>query len=136
MRRSALRRDEGELIIFVAIVVLAGIVLGSIAFNLWHVHDSRKALNRIADTAANDCAAGGIDEGRYDVTGEVVLDIPEAERVAAESLRRQGIDVDARIHVTQTECDVIVTRQVDTLLARARPITITVRGTADPRRSN
>ena len=124
--------DRGELTLYAAFVVVGVLIMLSIPLSLWHVHNTRKHMQRVADTAANDCAAAALDEARYDAASAVELAIVDGELAGRASLGRQNVAGSATVRATRSYCTVTITQSVNTLIALARPITITVEADAVP----
>lgn len=140
MRRG--NDERGTVTLWVLGLSLMMLFVGGIALDLWRAFSERRALAGVVDAAAV-AGASGIDTHAFRATGEVRLDPPMSEALAWETLEDQqdtraleGVAVEA----TTQDVTVTATGTVDFTLLRIflsdeEPFRVTVRATAEPRRS-
>ena len=103
--------EHGTALILLPAMVLVLLCLGAIAIDLSIVHSVHRDAHRVASVAADD-AAGMIDERRLQVTGDLVIDPAEAERVVRahlSSVRLAGDLVGVEVRPSDTTVDVQLT---------------------------
>jgi Flp pilus assembly protein TadG len=116
--------------------------VGGISIDLWRAFSERRALAGVVDAAAV-AGASGIDTDLYRSSGQVRLDAARSEALAWDNLRRQQDTrslVDATVAATPQNVTVTAIGRVDftllrVFLSREEPFRVTVRATAEPRRS-
>jgi Flp pilus assembly protein TadG len=116
--------------------------VGGIALDLWRAFSERRALAGVVDAAAV-AGASGIDTDVYRATGELRLDPTLSEELAWENLHAQEDTrslIDAAVEATTGDVSVTAVGRVDFTLLRIflsgeEPFRVTVRATAEPRRS-
>ncbi len=137
------RGDErGTVTLWVLGLCLMMLFVGGIALDLWRAFSERRALAGVVDAAAV-AGASGIDTDAFRSTGEVRLDPSVSEVLAWESLHGQEDTrslVDAAVEATTQHVTVTAVGKVDFTLLRIflsdqAPFRVTVRATAEPRRS-
>ncbi len=109
---------------FMVLLLATGLVVdGAIAFA------AKRDLAEVAGAAANDAAAA-IDETTFYDTGDITIDVPQAQRMADAALARrsQGLSPDAMVEVTpvqltngETGVEVVARSTVHLLFSRILP---------------
>ncbi len=134
--------ERGSITLWVLGLCMMMVFVGGISLDLWRAFSERRALAGVVDAAAV-AGSNGIDVGYFRQTSELRLDPPRAEQLAADNLAAQS---DTRALVA---ADTVATTDEVTVTAKGRvnftllrmfmageePFTVTVRATADPRRS-
>ena len=137
------RSDErGTVTLWVLGLCLMMLFMGGIPLDLWRAFSERRALAGMVDAAAV-AGASGIDASAFRSTGSVRLDPDASQALAWESLHGQEDTrslVDAAVEATTQHVTVTAVGKVDFTLLRIflsgqEPFRITVRATAEPRRS-
>jgi len=134
--------ERGSITLWVLGLCMMMVFVGGISLDLWRAFSERRALAGVVDAAAV-AGSNGIDVGYFRETSEVRLDPPRAEQLAADNLAAQSDTralVAADAVATRDDVTVTATGRVDFTLLRIfmageEPFTVTVRATADPRRS-
>ncbi|MGH9011608.1 MAG: pilus assembly protein TadG-related protein [Acidimicrobiia bacterium] len=135
--------ERGSVTLFVLGLCVMMLFVGGISLDLWRAFSERRALASAADAAAV-AGASGIDTDVYRTTGKVRLDPSTSEALAWDNLRRQEDIrslVDATVDATSTDVTVTATGRVDftllrIFLSREDPFRVSVRATAEPKRSS
>lgn len=137
------RSDErGTVTLWVLGLCLMMLFIGGIPLDLWRAFSERRALAGMVDAAAV-AGASGIDANAFRSTSTVRLDPDASQALAWESLQGQEDTrslVDAAVEATTQHVTVTAVGKVDFTLLRIflsgqEPLRITVRATAEPRRS-
>ena len=113
--------------------------IGAMAFSMWQLVDARRSLYGAVDAAVIAAAGSAIDEVALRNESRVILDVNEAELVAADYLARNGINA-AHIEASPEAITVIAHQEVyNPLLAVLRSggetVLITAQSYAEPRQS-
>lgn len=87
-----MRSDRGSVTIWTLGLSLLLLLFGGLALDFWRGLAQQRALLAVADSAAV-AAASGIDEEWYRAAGEVVLDPPRAQGLAAAAIGLQETEV-------------------------------------------
>ncbi|MEW6474319.1 MAG: pilus assembly protein TadG-related protein [Actinomycetota bacterium] len=135
--------EVGSVTIWVLGMCLMMLFVGGIALDLWRAFSERRALSGVVDAAAV-AGASGIDTDRFRASGEVRLDPSRSEALAWDNLRTQEDTrslVDATVEANPQDVTVTAVGRVDFTLLRIflsgeEPLRVTVRATAEPRRSS
>lgn len=134
-----MRRDDGTIILWLLGLCLVLLLFGGLALDLWRGFSERRALAGAADAAVI-AGAAGIDEPHWRATGQLRLDPPLAEQLAATALAAQpdtAAMTDAHIAATPDQLTVTITGQVQLtllqLLPGGAPLDLTITARADPR---
>jgi Flp pilus assembly protein TadG len=143
MTRHRTQSEQGSVTILVLSVCAMMLFVGGVAFDLWRAFSERRALAGVVDAAAV-AGASGIDTDLYRTTGEVRLDRTTSEALAWDNLRHQEDTrslVDATVDATTNDVTVTAIGRVDFTLLRIflsgeEPFRVTIRATAEPRRSS
>lgn len=137
------RSDErGTVTLWVLGLCLMMLFMGGLPLDLWRAFSERRALAGMVDAAAV-AGASGIDANAFRSRGSVRLDPDASQALAWESLQGQEDTrslVDAAVEATTQHVTVTAVGKVDFTLLRIflsgqEPFRITVRATAEPRRS-
>lgn len=136
------RDQRGSITLWVLGLCMMMVFIGGISLDLWRAFSERRALAGVVDAAAV-AGSNGIDVPYFRATSQLRLDPPLAERLAGENLAAQSDTralVDADALATTAEVTVTAKGRVDFTLLRVfmpaeEPFAVTVRATADPRRS-
>ena len=142
MRRGRFEGEKGSVTIWVLGMCLMMLFVGGIAIDLWRAFSERRALAGVVDAAAV-AGASGIDTDLYRSSGQVRLDPTRSEALAWHNLRQQEDTrslVDATVDATPQTVTVTAIGRVDftllrVFLSREEPFRVTVRATAEPKRS-
>jgi hypothetical protein len=134
--------ERGTVTLWVLGLCLMMLFVGGIALDLWRAFSERRALAGVVDAAAV-AGASGIDTDTYRATGELRLDPTLSEALAWENLDAQEDTrslIDAAVEATTGDVSVTAAGRVDCALLRIflsgeEPFRVTVRATAEPRRS-
>lgn len=139
-RRGA-RDEAGAVVLWLLGLCVVLLFIGGLSLDLWRAFGERRALAGAVDAAAV-AGASGIDADVLRATGQVVLDPPAAEGLAAANLAAQtelGAVTGVEITATPTVITVTATGAVDLTLTRVlldpAPLTLRVTATAGPHRS-
>jgi Flp pilus assembly protein TadG len=140
MRRGS--DERGVVTLWVLCLSLMMLFVGGIALDLWRAFSERRALAGVVDAAAV-AGASGLDTAAFRSTGEVRLDPATSEALAWDTLEDQEDTrslEDASVEATARDVTVTATGMVDFTLLRIflsneEPFRVTVRATAEPRRS-
>ena len=136
-------RQRGSVTLGVLGLCLMMLFVGGVPLDLWRAFSERRALAGVVDAAAI-AGASGIDTNLYRTTGEVRLDPTASEAIAWDTLHKDQDTrslVDATVDATPQEVTVTAVGTVRftllrIFLPREEPFRITVRATAEPRRSS
>lgn len=115
--------ERGTALVLLPAMVLVLLSLGAIAIDLSLVHSVHRDAHRVASAAADDAAAM-IDERQLQITGALVIDPAEAERVVRAHLsgtRLAGDLVDVEVQPSDTTVDVRLTVDAPHVLLASFP---------------
>lgn len=136
--------ERGSITLWVLGLSMMMVFVGGIGLDLWRAFSERRALAGVVDAAAV-AGSNGIDAGYFRETSQLRLDPPRAQQLAADNLAAQSDTralVAADAVATTDDVTVTATGRVDFTLLRIfmvdeEPftVTVTVRATADPKRS-
>lgn len=134
--------ERGSITLWVLGLCMMMVFVGGISLDLWRAFSERRALAGVVDAAAV-AGSNGIDVAYFRETSQLRLDPPLAERLAGDNVVAQSDTralVEADASATTGEVTVTAKGRVDFTLLRVfmageEPFTVTVRATADPRRS-
>ena len=115
--------ERGTALVLLPAMVLVLLSLGAIAIDLSIVHSVHRDAHRVASAAADDAAAM-IDERQLQITGALVIDPAEAERVVRAHLsgaHLAGDLVGVEVQPSETTVDVRLTVDAPHVLLASFP---------------
>ena len=112
--QRGVRRDAGSVVLMVPTAILILVILSAIAVDLSTMSMAQRSLQDTVEASADDAAAM-VDEARIRSTGQVAIDVADAERVAiaavaaanlpgslAEPVRFEALGGGTRVRVSAT----------------------------------
>jgi hypothetical protein len=133
-----MRDERGTATLWVLGLCVIVLFLGGLSLDLWRGIATRRELSAMADSVAT-AAANGIDEGALRADGSVRLDRARAERIAAETLARDGrVDRlrDVQVVVDGNRVEVSLEDEIPLSLlgifVHGDPVTVRATATAQP----
>jgi hypothetical protein len=132
-----MRSDRGSVTLWTLGLSVLLLLFGGVSVDFWRALALQRELAAVADSMAV-AAASGIDEERYRMTGEVVIDARRASRLGSEYAGAQDVDLTGlEVSTDGISVSVRVVAELElglmgVFIDQREPLTVSARATAVP----